>query len=117
MTVEIGTGCRRFLLKNAMARLDKEKLSILAETITSPPKSLREPTNAMPPEEQDFDKECLVCGKGVEHPLAGSLSSSPVASSAGMACQLQWSRNSLRLTASGGRKAKQPLCKEVVAIG
>ena len=21
----------------------------------------------MPPEEQDFDKECLVCGKGVEH--------------------------------------------------
>jgi hypothetical protein len=21
----------------------------------------------MPPEEQDFDKECLVCGNGVEH--------------------------------------------------
>jgi predicted nucleic acid-binding Zn ribbon protein len=21
----------------------------------------------MPPEEQDLDKECLVCGKGVEH--------------------------------------------------
>jgi hypothetical protein len=35
MTVEIGTGCRRFLLKNAMARLDQEKLSILAERITS----------------------------------------------------------------------------------
>jgi len=38
MTVEIGSGCRRFLLKNAMARLDKEKLSILAERITSPHK-------------------------------------------------------------------------------
>jgi hypothetical protein len=38
MTVEIGTGCRRFVLKNAMARLDKEKLSILAERITSPHK-------------------------------------------------------------------------------
>jgi len=38
MTVEIGNGCRRFLLKNAMARLDTEKLSILAETITSPDK-------------------------------------------------------------------------------
>jgi hypothetical protein len=38
MTVEIGTGCRRFLLKNAMARLDKEKLSILAERISSPRK-------------------------------------------------------------------------------
>ena len=38
MTVEIGNGCRRFLLKNAMARLDREKLSILAETITSPHK-------------------------------------------------------------------------------
>ena len=36
MTVEIGTGCRRFLLKNAMARLDKDKLSILAERISSP---------------------------------------------------------------------------------
>jgi hypothetical protein len=35
MTVEIGTGCRRFLLKNAMARLDKDKLSILAERISS----------------------------------------------------------------------------------
>jgi hypothetical protein len=35
MTVEIGTGCRRFLLKNAMARLDKDKLSILAERITA----------------------------------------------------------------------------------
>ena len=38
MTVEIGTGCRRFLLKNAMARLDKDKLSILAERISSPHK-------------------------------------------------------------------------------
>jgi hypothetical protein len=38
MTVEIGTGCRRFLLKNVMARLDKDKLSILAERITSPHK-------------------------------------------------------------------------------
>ena len=38
MTVEIGTGCRRFLLKNAMARLDKDKLSILAEKISSPDK-------------------------------------------------------------------------------
>ena len=38
MTVEIGTGCRRFLLKNAMARLDKDKLSILAERISSPDK-------------------------------------------------------------------------------
>jgi len=36
MTVDIGNGCRRFLLKNAMARLDKEKLSILAERISSP---------------------------------------------------------------------------------
>ena len=36
MTVEIGTGCRQFLLKNAMARLDKDKLSILAERISSP---------------------------------------------------------------------------------
>ena len=36
MTVEIGTGYRRFLLKNAMARLDKDKLSILAERISSP---------------------------------------------------------------------------------
>jgi hypothetical protein len=36
MTVEIGNGCRRFLLKNAMARLDKDKLSILAERISSP---------------------------------------------------------------------------------
>ena len=35
MTVEIGTGCRRFLLKNAMAGLDKDKLSILAERITA----------------------------------------------------------------------------------
>jgi hypothetical protein len=35
LTVEIGTGCRRFLLKNAMARLDKDKLSILAERITA----------------------------------------------------------------------------------
>ena len=41
MTVEIGTGCRRFLMKNAMARLDKEKLSILAERITSPHKKLK----------------------------------------------------------------------------
>jgi hypothetical protein len=38
MTVETGTGCRRFLLKNAMARLDKDKLSILAAKISSPPK-------------------------------------------------------------------------------
>ena len=36
--VEVGTGCRRFLLKNAMARLDKDKLSILAERISSPQK-------------------------------------------------------------------------------
>src|SRR5262245_6493248 len=34
LTVEDGLNCRRFLLKNAMARLDKDKLSILAETIT-----------------------------------------------------------------------------------
>ena len=32
-----GAGCRRFLLKNAMARLDKEKLSVLAETATAFP--------------------------------------------------------------------------------
>jgi hypothetical protein len=38
ITVEIGKSCRRFLLKNAMARLDKQKLSILAERITSPQK-------------------------------------------------------------------------------
>jgi hypothetical protein len=38
MTVETGTGCRRFLLKNAMARLDRDKLSILAAKISSPPK-------------------------------------------------------------------------------
>jgi hypothetical protein len=36
MTIEIGTGCRRFLLKNAMARLDRDKLSVLAERISSP---------------------------------------------------------------------------------
>ena len=36
--VEVETGCRRFLLKNAMARLDKDKLSILAERIRSPHK-------------------------------------------------------------------------------
>jgi hypothetical protein len=41
MTVEIGTGCRRFLLKNAMARLDQKKLSIVAERITSPHKKTR----------------------------------------------------------------------------
>ena len=35
MTVEMGNGCRRFLMKNAMARLDKEKMSILAERITT----------------------------------------------------------------------------------
>lgn len=36
MTVETRNGCRRFLLKNAMARLDRGELSILAETATSP---------------------------------------------------------------------------------
>jgi hypothetical protein len=35
LTVESGTDCRRFLLKNAMARLDRHKLSILAERITA----------------------------------------------------------------------------------
>ena len=34
LSVESGTNYRRFLLKNAMARLDRDKLSILAETIT-----------------------------------------------------------------------------------
>ena len=43
MIVEIGTGCRRFLLKNALARLDKDKLSILAERISSP---LKKPPKA-----------------------------------------------------------------------
>ncbi|HET7238121.1 MAG TPA: hypothetical protein VFI76_03800, partial [Terrimicrobiaceae bacterium] len=34
LTLESGSDRRRFFLKNAMARLDKDKLSILAETIT-----------------------------------------------------------------------------------
>jgi hypothetical protein len=38
MTIESGTDCRQFLLKNAMVRLDKQKLSILAEKISSPRK-------------------------------------------------------------------------------
>lgn len=37
LIVQEGTGCRQFLLKNAMARLDKEKLLVLAETVTSRP--------------------------------------------------------------------------------
>jgi len=36
LTVENGTSCRRFLLKNAMARLDRKKLSIMAESVISP---------------------------------------------------------------------------------
>ncbi len=36
MTIQIGTDFRRFLVKNAMARLDEKTLSILAETVTVP---------------------------------------------------------------------------------
>jgi hypothetical protein len=35
LTVQHGTEVRRFLLKNAMGRLDRDKLSILAETVIS----------------------------------------------------------------------------------
>ncbi len=34
LVIHEGAGCRRFVLKNAMARLDKERLSVLAETVT-----------------------------------------------------------------------------------
>ena len=41
LTLENGSDRRRFLLKNAMARLDKDRLSILAETITPDKRSLK----------------------------------------------------------------------------
>ncbi|CAN5751256.1 hypothetical protein BH09VER1_BH09VER1_12140 [soil metagenome] len=45
LTIENGTSCRRFILKNALARLDRSKLSIMAESVISPddkiPKALK----------------------------------------------------------------------------
>ena len=42
LTLESGVDRRRFLLKNAMARLDRDKLSILAEIVTPDKKNSKE---------------------------------------------------------------------------